>query len=126
MSARTFIKKILICICFIFPVAIITCFYICWAPYYMFKLLFLIGTLTNKINRSLSRPCMYAYYVVEALFFINSLLNPFLYAFYCRRFKTSSKYLLRKIFNRVNCLFGVVGSQIRPNLDQNYELQTIT
>ncbi|XP_047674689.1 type-1 angiotensin II receptor B-like [Tachysurus fulvidraco] len=61
---------------------IVVCFFIFWSPHEISKIVIIIATLTE--NDSLLGSAESGYIVTTALAFINSCVNPFLYAFSAR------------------------------------------
>ncbi|XP_068433615.1 leukotriene B4 receptor 1-like [Clinocottus analis] len=66
--------------------SIIVTFFVLWMPYHLTNMLAVAAITLN--NDSLMKSCMNSWAMVEALVFVNSFLNPLLYAFASRNMCT--------------------------------------
>ena len=81
--------------------AIIVCFFICWTPYHVQKLAFIFITLNKSWNETSVVVYQYSHHIAGCLFYVNCMLNPFLYSLCSQRFRTE----LCKIFKCITALF---------------------
>uniref|UniRef100_UPI0037E7856A chemerin-like receptor 1 n=1 Tax=Semicossyphus pulcher TaxID=241346 RepID=UPI0037E7856A len=74
--------------------AVITTFFLCWAPYHIFKLIELAHYMTSFASQTLDYVTTIGIPITTSLAFINSCLNPLLYVFVGQDFRD----IVRKSF----------------------------
>ncbi|KAM7420523.1 hypothetical protein PAMA_014981 [Pampus argenteus] len=67
--------------------AVITTFFLCWAPYYIMALIELVDHMTNHVFHILDDVINIGVPIATSLAFLNSCLNPLLYVFMGQDFK---------------------------------------
>ncbi|XP_037641765.1 chemokine-like receptor 1 [Sebastes umbrosus] len=68
-------------------VAVITTFFLCWAPYHIMKLILMVNSRSTYDSETLRLVTTIGYPLASSLAFLNSGLNPLLYVFMGQDFK---------------------------------------
>ncbi|XP_018426052.1 PREDICTED: N-formyl peptide receptor 2-like [Nanorana parkeri] len=77
-------------------IAVIVSFFVCWFPYQVFVLLSLSNMYTN--DKHIKRVVNIGYSLTKSLTYINSCINPILYAFVGRTFKKDFWRSIQQVF----------------------------
>uniref|UniRef100_UPI00398E8C6A leukotriene B4 receptor 1-like n=1 Tax=Pristiophorus japonicus TaxID=55135 RepID=UPI00398E8C6A len=90
--------------------SIVIAFVVCWFPYHIGNIVKIASLLTKNSNSELSKQLAKVYQTMKdaagALAFISSCINPILYAFATRSFKTGFKTSnFAKVFEQMNSSF---------------------
>ncbi|XP_037641762.1 chemokine-like receptor 1 [Sebastes umbrosus] len=67
--------------------AVITTFFLCWAPYHIMELIEMVNFWPTYQSKTLHLVTVFGYPIAESLAFLNSGLNPLLYVFMGQDFK---------------------------------------
>ncbi|XP_074510199.1 chemerin-like receptor 1 [Sebastes fasciatus] len=67
--------------------AVITTFFLCWAPYHIMELIEMVNSRSNYDSETLRLVTVFGYPIATSLAFLNSGLNPLLYVFMGQDFK---------------------------------------
>ncbi|RXN07492.1 C3a anaphylatoxin chemotactic receptor-like protein [Labeo rohita] len=93
--------------------AVIVAFFLCWLPYHTVDLIIMYGV------ESISEAAVAVYPLTMSLAYFNSCLNPILYVFMGRNFKSNVKLSLRRVFERVFSEEGAQMSQTTQSLQMH-------
>lgn len=95
--------------CFVFPVAVVVAFFVCWAPFHAQRLMVLY---VQKWTKQLLDIQMILFYISGVLYYISSTINPILYNIMSLKF--------RKAF-RDTLLWRSCQESRRPQLTYSYK-----
>lgn len=77
--------------------AVITAFFLCWAPYHIFSLIELVNHMAAEFSYTLDHVTTIGIPIATSLAFLNSCLNPLLYVFMGQDFKDKVRKSILKV-----------------------------
>ena len=100
----------------------IVCFFICWLPYHLLRIVYVSLSLTNSWTVSIKSAYLYIHNFVGVLYYGNSMLNPFLYSLCSRRFQQRLKEVLTEIKSMINRLISI---RRKPGHTEEMEMKSM-
>ncbi|XP_023222397.1 neuropeptides capa receptor-like [Centruroides sculpturatus] len=84
-------------------IAVVTAFFVCWAPYNTQRLLFVYVSLYGEWNDTIKRINQDLFCIAGCLYYFNSTINPILYSVMSNRFRVAFREKLCKDKNLIWC-----------------------